>query len=247
MKPVKVNLPTPEMGNKIWLLQQKGVYILEEGPGMLAGISSTYAGGVTLEIYDGIPDADGFFPKPASTEGAYNGRSIWRSHPLYMGMNQLNGGFHHGLTVICDGSVDPTVSITWAAVKSSPKKAGSPGSPTKVEPPFDSAKEVRAPSAPNSLTRSHVIDTPGVYHLARRDCELYCVNVIRSGMSSRIRVYDGLFRPLFSLPAGSAPGFCSDSFPIGGFCEKGMYVTSHSRSTFPLFGVTWREKDLQLV
>ena len=209
---------------------------------MFAGINVTFSGGVTLTIYDGVPDKDGFFTEPKSREGAYPGRPIWRSHPLYMGMNQLNGGFHYGLTLMCEGSVDPTASIMWSAVKKSAKKV-EPLQP--VPPPFDTAKDIKAPSAPNALTRMHVIDTPGTYRLSRRDCELYAVNIIRSGMASRIGLYTGKLRGVFSLPAGSAPGFCSDSFPIGGFCEDGLYV--QALGGMPLFGVIWREKDLQTV
>lgn len=210
---------------------------------MLAGINVTHSGGCTLEMFDGVPDKDGFFATPRSREGTWNGRPIWRSHPLYMGMNQLNGGFHFGLTLTCEGSVDPTASVMWAAIT---KKTAIKDNPKLTPPPpFDKATEVKAPSAPNSLTRMHVIDAQGTYRLSRRDCELYTVNVIRSGMASRIELYTGDLRGVFSLPAGSSPGFCSDSFPLGGFCERGLYVRCSGGA--PLFAVTWREKDLQTV
>jgi hypothetical protein len=57
-----IDLPTPPMGGKCWVLKSKGLFVLERGPGVLRTIACTHAGAGALEAIDGIPDENGFFP-----------------------------------------------------------------------------------------------------------------------------------------------------------------------------------------
>ncbi len=67
-KPQRIELPLPPLGGKCWVLREKGLFVLEEGPGVLRTIACTHAGAGNLEALDGVPDADGFFADEAMTE-----------------------------------------------------------------------------------------------------------------------------------------------------------------------------------
>src|SRR5690349_2652257 len=58
----RIIVPAPPMGGKTWVLKQKGLFVLEVGPGTLRTIACTHAGSGALEVLDGVPDASGFFP-----------------------------------------------------------------------------------------------------------------------------------------------------------------------------------------
>jgi hypothetical protein len=118
----KINLPMPPLGAKCLAIIRKGVFIFEEGPGTLMGIMCTHAGsGVVLGI-DGMPDERGFIesyspdPDNPSQDLTRPGLEKYHAHPAIMGAFQLNGGFHHGLTMIFGAGHDsvPTVAtVTW--------------------------------------------------------------------------------------------------------------------------------------
>jgi hypothetical protein len=56
-----IDLPTPPIGGICWLLREKGLFVLERGPGVLRTIACTHAGSGALEAIDGVPDERGFF------------------------------------------------------------------------------------------------------------------------------------------------------------------------------------------
>jgi hypothetical protein len=131
---VEIEIPTPPMGGKIWLLESKGLFILQRGPGMLRTIACTHAGAGALEAIDGVPDNDGFFPDRELTEFttvdgdqtrnmkfyARNGRPIYRATSAIMGSFMLDGGFYHGLTIRAQGghqSSSAIASIVWMPVR----------------------------------------------------------------------------------------------------------------------------------
>lgn len=58
----RIIVPAPPMGGKSFLLKEKGLFVLEVGPGTLRTIACTHAGAGALEVIDGVPDASGFFP-----------------------------------------------------------------------------------------------------------------------------------------------------------------------------------------
>ena len=61
MIPEHIYLPTPPIGGKCWLLERKGLFVLERGPGTIRTMAITHAGSSALEVIDGIPDGRGFF------------------------------------------------------------------------------------------------------------------------------------------------------------------------------------------
>ena len=122
-----VRLPTPKLGGKIWLLEEKGMFVLEEGPGMIVTMACTHAGSGSIAIIDGIPDENGFFPAPAITvkwEPGYWQQSgvhkLLVASPSVMGSWMLSGGFYHGLTVLADGGTESAsviASLVWMPEK----------------------------------------------------------------------------------------------------------------------------------
>lgn len=124
MSVVHVELPNPPMGGKIWLLETKGLFVLERGSGTLRTIACTHAGSGALMAYDGVPGESGFFDEPPPiTDPAYwifNGRPIYRANPVVMGSWMCDGGFTHGLTVCASGGTDSAcavASIVWVAFR----------------------------------------------------------------------------------------------------------------------------------
>jgi len=123
-KPQRIILPRPRMGGKIWLLDEQGVFILEEGEGIIRTIACTHAGTGTLQVFDGVPDENGFFPDEdlPETDPKYeqrNGRPIYRATPTVMGSWMQDGGFYHGLTVFHTGGHENAgccASIVWMPV-----------------------------------------------------------------------------------------------------------------------------------
>ena len=148
-KPERIELPMPPMGGKAWLLERKGTFILETGPGTIRTIACTHAGSGQIQVFDGIPDERGFFPDEdmeipsaytvdeltALREGApvndalaekmeamkryatRNGRPFYHANPIVMGSWMMDGGFHHGLTIIVSGehaTVNPFATVVWA-------------------------------------------------------------------------------------------------------------------------------------
>jgi hypothetical protein len=123
--PRRIIRPLPPIGGKVWLLQEKGIFILEEGAGSLITIACTHAGSGSLHVIDGIPDENGFFPElvpdmaPADAAVA-PGVEFYRANPNVMGSWMLNGGFIHGLTVMALGGfqqVAPVATIVWMPFK----------------------------------------------------------------------------------------------------------------------------------
>ena len=135
-RPRRILVADPPMGGKAWLLAEKGLFVLEEGPGILRTIACTHAGAGNLEAIDGIPDANGFFamggevpePQPIDfpTPGDYQaaliawsrreGRPIYRANPIVMGSWMLDGGFIHGLTIRAAGghaSTSAIATVVW--------------------------------------------------------------------------------------------------------------------------------------
>ncbi len=139
-KLIVIDLPTPPMGAKCFLLEEKGLYLLQRGPCVLRAIACTHGGSGSVVAIDGIPDENGFFPDRGlgddtpidampidPTRAAYNGRAVYRANPAVMGMWQLDAGCLHGLTLRASGGTDSTsviASIVWMPYNRKPKVAG---------------------------------------------------------------------------------------------------------------------------
>ena len=120
-KVTMVALPTPPIGGKCWVLDRKGTFVLETGPGVLRTCACTHFGTGSLYIYDGLPDHNGEFPDEGmqvhdARFSEKNGRELFRADPSLMGSWMLDAGFTHGLTVKHRGghiSTSTIASIVW--------------------------------------------------------------------------------------------------------------------------------------
>jgi hypothetical protein len=124
-----ITLPFPRIGGKVWVLDAKGIFVLERSAGVLRTIACTHAGSGAVLAYDGIPDDRGFFSPRGGSDGGgsgsgngsadedtKNGREIYRANPAVMGSWMLDGGFYHGLTIVHNGghsSAPAVASIVW--------------------------------------------------------------------------------------------------------------------------------------
>ena len=119
----RITLPDARMGAKVFLLERKGVYVLEEGPGILRSLACTYVGSGSLIVRDGVPSANGYFDAdkfdPYSQEYAMaNGRKVYAASPVCIGFWGLDCALVHGLTVEAAGGIkDGTVLVTVCWLK----------------------------------------------------------------------------------------------------------------------------------
>lgn len=125
----RVTLPAPPIGGKIWLLNRKGIFVLEEGPGVLRTIACTHIGSGSIIVRAGLPNENGEFqPPPAMDPGVeveYSGRPLYRANPVVMGSWMLDGGFTEGLTIQAEGGMDNNcaiASIVWMPMPDRRKK-----------------------------------------------------------------------------------------------------------------------------
>ncbi len=101
-------------------------------------------------------------------------------------------------------------------------------------------QDVFVPPGPGSLMRSHLITSPGKFRLARRECELYSIEIMIPGSWPRFIV-----RETNGRMAWYEPSAFTGSFTHGGGMED-MVVEIHSSST-PLAVINWREADREMV
>lgn len=116
-------MPTPPQGGKIWLLERKGVFVLERGPGTLRTIACTGAGSGTLTAIDGVPEENGEIP--ISKSGELLWRSLYKANPVVMGSWMLDGGFLRGLTIVHTGGQNANsavASIVWTPYRAKLKE-----------------------------------------------------------------------------------------------------------------------------
>lgn len=102
--------------------------------------------------------------------------------------------------------------------------------------------EVFAPPAPGSLMRGVTLIKPGRFRLARRDAELYSVQVVGSGSWGRVRIENGAGRELFEQPSSF-----TGSFVLSAGADGGIVVELAGQRGAPCLAVNWREKDADLV
>ena len=110
------DLPMPVLGGKCWVLDQKGQFVLERGPGTLRTVACTGAGSGTLLVIDGLPTEDGEIPNDET-----HWRQLLKANPVVMGSWMLDAGFTRGLTVRHLGGQDGTpgvASIVWVPYRS---------------------------------------------------------------------------------------------------------------------------------
>ena len=109
------DIPMPAQGGKCWVLERKGQFVLERGPGTLRTIACTCSGSGSLLAIDGVPDENGEIPQD---EGHW--RQLFKANPVVMGSWMLDAGFQHGLTLRLYGGQDATpaiASVVWVPYK----------------------------------------------------------------------------------------------------------------------------------
>lgn len=135
-KPKLIRVKKPLIGNKVYLIKERGLFVLEEGACSIRGMACTHAGSGGIVVYDGVPRTDGHFEAPPEElfkvdlyeteeqraqalkdwEDNRDGREIYYAHPAVMGMWMLDGGCNHGLTIMSSGehsATPPVLTITW--------------------------------------------------------------------------------------------------------------------------------------
>jgi hypothetical protein len=100
------------------------------------------------------------------------------------------------------------------------------------------------PPAPGSLTRSAALLTPGIFRLSRRDCELYCAQIVGQGAWAKACIMDGEGRDLWEQPSCFTGSFVVTSFAKGGLIAH-LYCLKDSDAIN--FTVSWREPDKQII
>jgi hypothetical protein len=101
--------------------------------------------------------------------------------------------------------------------------------------------DVHVPAAPGSLMRSHVIDRPGRFRLARRDCELYSVQILNAGDWARAKCLAGSGRGIWYQPSTF-----TGSFWLSAGCEEGLIFELFALNC-GIFAINWREPDRKVV
>lgn len=122
----RIVLPTPRIGAKAWLLNRKGIFVLEEGHGVLRTIACTHIGSGSMIVRNGLPNANGEFPVPPHMEDGveteYSGRPLFRANPVVMGSWMMDAGFSEGLTIQADGGTDNNCAIATIVWLPAPEK-----------------------------------------------------------------------------------------------------------------------------
>lgn len=251
MKPTRILVPEQKIGGKPFLLRASGMFVLEEGPGMLQVCNITHAGSGELDIWDGVPSDNGMFedehlPETDPKFGRHNGRKIMQFSPVYMGAWMMNAGFEHGLTIRASGLNPPFITFVWVAFKrAQPVKSVIT---EKLTPKSDiqltnhQVKDVKAPPAPGSLMRSTCIDRIGFTRVARRTAEIYSVMIGHSGSFCRMILRNGFGTPLFDMFSTF-----TGSFVLAAGSENGIIVDIEGKQQPPSVQLNWREPDLQMV
>lgn len=102
--------------------------------------------------------------------------------------------------------------------------------------------DLYAPCAPGTNMRSLKVDRVGKWRLARRDCELYSVQIVSSGAWGRFRVSDGHERELLEQPSTF-----TGSFWLSAGALAGLIVEVSSLDRGANLTINWREPDGDIV
>lgn len=174
MNAERIAIAKPPMGAKAWVLQERGVYVLEEVPGNLLHLTCTHAGSGGVHVYDG-----------AIVGGKLVGRKLLHLSPSAMGVWHLNAGFQHGLVVENIGATgqggaqqekylhSPFATVVWQ---------------TRTQP-----------TASTSERKSKSLEQ-GRQVLTEKDCILYELLLTNAGAGS-VRVLNGKGRLLYECPS----------------------------------------------
>ena len=102
----RVVVAKPPLGAKAWLMDRRGVFVLEEQPAVIHHVTCTHAGSGSLRIFDG-----------GVIDGRIEGRPIFRQAVTAMGVWHLSAGVQHGLVLENVGrgadSMSAIASLVW--------------------------------------------------------------------------------------------------------------------------------------
>jgi hypothetical protein len=104
----RVNVPRPPYSNKGYCVMHKGLYVLEEGEGMLTAVACTHFGEGFIRIFDTRLNDNLTIP-------AYS--PLLYSTPQTMCLWMLGAGFNNGLVVEAVGAredIPVFLSLSWS-------------------------------------------------------------------------------------------------------------------------------------
>lgn len=96
--------------------------------------------------------------------------------------------------------------------------------------------DVEVPHTPGSLMQSAYLDTVGRWRIARKNAELYSVQITSAGAWAQLIVANGRGRTLFHMPSTF-----TGSFWLGAGADDGIVVTLVSQTMAPIVTVNFRE------
>lgn len=115
-------------------------------------------------------------------------------------------------------------------------------------------RDIYAPAAPGSLMRSMRLTMSGLWRLARRDAELYSVQIVSAGSWARARVLNAAHDPIWPSPDMEEmlwyqPSTFTGSFWLGGAARGGLLVEISSNLPYEACNLTinWRERTPDMV
>ena len=104
--------------------------------------------------------------------------------------------------------------------------------------------DLYAPPAPGSLMRSVQVMRAGRVRIARRDAEVYSVQIISAGSWARARVLNGEGRALWEQPSTFTGSFWLGAHAAGGIVVE---IASGLEYETANFTINWREPDQDIV
>lgn len=104
--------------------------------------------------------------------------------------------------------------------------------------------DVYVEASPSTLMRCARVSRPGLFRLARRDCELYSVQIVGGGTFTRVKMVAGSGREIWEMPSSF-----TGSFWLSAGCEEGLMCEVHARDevSCPNLTINWRETDRRTV
>jgi hypothetical protein len=194
----RIAIAKPPMGAKAWVLQERGVYVLEEMPGNLLHFTCTHAGSGGVHAYDG-----------AVVDGKLVGRKLLHLSPTAMGVWHLNAGFQNGLVIENIGAAG---------------QGGGLGAPSYVNSPFATIVwQTRNQPTASATTRKSKALVQGRQVLTEKDCILYELLLTNAGAGS-VRLLNGKGRLLYECPSVFRGSFLLEHV----FCDGGLVAELHS-------------------
>jgi hypothetical protein len=169
----RIVVPKPPIGGKSYVLHDSGLFLLEEGPGLIWHAICHYIGGVGFSVWDVQRQGDDLVRV----------HKMFEMHPSYLGVWHLNAGFQHGL------AFDIPRHVGTEAVRA-----------PHVTPIWMAKSNVREA---RGVQRQQFFELKGHERrvVTPRDCQLYSVEIVQMGRPP-VHFEDGNGNRLFSTPEG---------------------------------------------